>query len=123
VSANRRTGTTLLEVLVALAILGTSGAAAASLAGDAVRTIRTVRRSELEIRRANAFMNAVSLWPAEDLNRRLGVRRQGPWRLHIDRRSDSLYEVTLSDSTSGRILLGTTLYRRAGVSERVDDAH
>ena len=57
----------------------------------------------------------MSLWPREDLDRRLGERAQGPWRLTITRPAPTLYVVSLADSASGGAagaeLLTTTLYR------------
>jgi type II secretory pathway pseudopilin PulG len=106
-----RPGVALLEVLVALAILGTVGAAVAALAVDAADAMRRARDADTEMRRASAFFDAVALWPREDLELRLGTRRQGPWRLRVDRPGPSLYTVELADSAGARVLLRSALFR------------
>jgi type II secretory pathway pseudopilin PulG len=109
--ASRRTGAVLLEVLVALVILATVGGAAVTLASESARAIVRAREAEAEMRRANAFLESVALWPREDLDRRLGSRRQGQWRLRIDRPAPTLFIVALTDSVERRELLRTALFR------------
>jgi type II secretory pathway pseudopilin PulG len=101
----------LLEVLVALTILATAAASVVAFANDAARTVRRAGEAESEMRRASAFLDAVALWPREDLDRHLGERPEGPWRLHITRLTTTLYAVVLTDSTSARELLRTAVYR------------
>jgi hypothetical protein len=59
------------------------------------------------------LLGVVSLWPREDLDRRLGVRRQGMWLLEIKRESSSLYAVTVRDTATRVSVVGTALYRGA----------
>jgi type II secretory pathway pseudopilin PulG len=102
---------TLLEVLVALAILGTAGLATVTLATESWRAVRAAREADRSFREASAFFDAVALWPREDLDRHLGDRAQGPWRMHVDRPLPTLYVVTLADSSGRDTLLVTSLYR------------
>jgi hypothetical protein len=104
----------LLEVVVALTILATGGAAMIALSSQSIDSLRRATAAERETERASAFFDAVALWPREDLDRHLGDRPQGPWRLIIERPLPTLYTVTLSDSTGGRTLLTTALYRAEG---------
>jgi type II secretory pathway component PulJ len=106
-----RLGAALFEVLVALTILATAAASVVGFANDAARTVRHARDTESEMRRASALLDAVALWPREDLDRHLGERHEGPWRLHITRLTTTLYWVVLTDSTSARELLRTAVYR------------
>ncbi len=106
-----RAGAALLEVLVALALLVTAGTALIALAAQSAAAVKRARDADAEMRRANAFFEVVSLWPREDLDRRLGDRAQGPWRLRIDRPAPTLYVAILSDSASHRELLHTALFR------------
>lgn len=106
-----RAGAALLEVMVALAILAVAGVAAVAATGESVRGAARLRESEREIREASAFLDAVALWPREDLDRRLGDRAQGRWRLRISRPSPTVYEIALSDSTGTDVLLESALYR------------
>jgi len=110
-----RVGAVLMEVLVALTVLAFAGVGAVSLASQSARAIADARRADVDARAAAAFLEKVSLWPREDLDRHLGVTAQGAWRLRTARPSSVLYRVTLTDSL-GRELLHTTLYRP-------DDAH
>jgi type II secretory pathway pseudopilin PulG len=100
-----------MEVLIALAILGTAGAGVAALAIGASDTVRHAQRADDEIRRASAFLDAVSLWPREDLDRHLGDRPQGEWRMTVEHPVPSLYTVTLADSNGTQELLRTALFR------------
>ena len=107
----RRAGMTLLEVLMALTILGTGAMAVAGLASQSWRTVQSARRADQAMLEASSFLDAVALWPREDLDQRLGERRQDPWRLRIDRVSPTLYLVTLVDSSGRDTLLVTSLFR------------
>ena len=106
-----RPGVVLLEVLVALAILGAVGAATAALAVQASESVRRAQRADDEIRRASALLEAVALWPREDLDRHLGVRSQGEWRMEIGHPAPPLYTVAVLDSAGAQELLRTALYR------------
>lgn len=105
-------GAVLLEVIVALALLATAGLAAVSMAAEAAGAVSRAATAEVEMRQAARLMDAVSLWPREDLDRRLGDRRQGPFILRIARPADELYTAALADSSTGRVLLATSLFRR-----------
>jgi type II secretory pathway pseudopilin PulG len=105
-------GAALLEVVVATLVLAVAGLAGTLSVGEALRAAARARAADAEARRADAFMDAVALWTREDLDRRLGDRAQGPWRLIIDRPEPELYQVALTDSTAARrLLLSTSLFR------------
>lgn len=107
----RRAGAVLLEAIIAMAILGIAGAAAAELVVQSSAAIASAERADREMRQASAFLADVALWPREDLDRHLGSRAEGAWRLRIDRPWPTLYTATLTDSTSGALLVSTALYR------------
>lgn len=107
----KRTGVVLLEVLVALVILGTVGAAVSVLATGAGASAYRSRVTQEEMERASGFLDAVALWTREDLDRHLGDRPNGAWRLEVQREHPILYVVTLTDSSRARVLLRTALYR------------
>ncbi len=115
-----RVGAALLEALVAITILATAGIAMVALADESLRAIDRARSGEIALRHANAFLEAVALWPREDLDRHLGRRPEGPWLLAVERAFPTLYIVTLTDS-SDRIgahpLLATALYRPEATHE------
>jgi type II secretory pathway pseudopilin PulG len=101
----------LLEVIVALVILAMAGISAIGLVQQAQRSVDTARSADADMRSASAFFDAVSLWPREDLDRRLGSRRQGRWMLSVDRPARTLYRVALFDSTGQHRILETAVFR------------
>lgn len=109
---NRR-GMTLVEVTVAIAILGIGGVAYLAVVSTSLRRVEAARQQEQSFAAAAALLAAASLWPREDLDRRLGDRPQGPWRLVIERESPKLYSVAIRDTATGSTLLSTSLYREA----------
>lgn len=109
--ARTRSGVVLLEVLVALTILGTAGAALAAMAVAANDAVRRAQQLDDDVRRASALLEAVALWPREDLDRHLGARPQGEWTLEVQRPMPTLYTLAIADSGGGRSLLRTALYR------------
>jgi type II secretory pathway pseudopilin PulG len=106
-----RTGAVLLEVIVALTILSVTGASLAILAATSADAVRHANQATRDVQRASAFLSAVALWPRADLDRHLGDRAEGPWRLRIDRPLPTLYTVTLADSGAHAPLLRTALFR------------
>ena len=106
-----RPGVTLLEVVIAIAIIGIAGIGAVTLVAESWRAVGTTREVERSLRDASAFLEAVALWPREDLDRHLGARAQGPWTMHVDRAAPTLYTVALADSAGGPPLVVTVLFR------------
>ena len=107
----RRRGAALLEVLVALVIITTAGASVAALASETARAVSHARDSELEIERARDFFEQVTLWPRDDLDRHLGTREQGLWRLDVEHIATALYSLVLTDSSGSHALLRTVVFR------------
>ena len=109
--SDARRGVALLEALVALALLGSVGSAAAWSAAESLRAVRRTHQREGEQRAAAQLLSAVSLWPRADLDRHLGRRAEGPWRMYIERPAPTIYTVTLTDTTGGVTVLQTAFYR------------
>ena len=113
----RRRGFLLLEAIVALSVMAIVGVAMLALISDSTHRVWSARERNVEIMRANALLEAIALWPVEDLDRHLGDHAQGELRLRIERRRVNLYDVVLTEGGSGRQLLVTALYReRANVA-------
>jgi len=104
-------GAVLLEALVALAVLATLVSAAAWTASESMRAVGRAHETEARVRLAARLLTAASLWQREDLDRHLGSRPQGPLRMRIDRPRPTLYDVSLSDGATGKVLLRTSLFR------------
>jgi hypothetical protein len=89
-----------------------AGLSIVMFATESGRTLVHMRDNEREMRRASALLDAVALWPRRDLDRHLGDRRQGPWRMQVQRITETLYTVVITDSIERREILRTALYRR-----------
>jgi type II secretory pathway pseudopilin PulG len=109
----RRDGAVLLEAIVALAVLGTIASGSVLLTAESVRAVNRVHAREAGVRGAQRLLDAVSLWPREDLDRHLGSTAQGPWRLYVDRVSNTLYEVAIVDTATDARILRTAVFRHA----------
>ena len=105
----KRAGSTLLECMVALSILGLAGVAAVQAVRESAHAVATSRLADKEIAQASAFLDYVALWSPSELDLRLGTHVQGRWRLRIDHVS-ATYHVVLQDSSGRRNLIGTALY-------------
>jgi type II secretory pathway pseudopilin PulG len=103
-------GASLLEAVVALAILGVAGSALATEVWQSLATVRRLHDAEERVLGASRFLEAVSLWPEADLDRHLGDRRNGPWQLVILRGNGGVYDVAIADS-NGAPLLSTAIHR------------
>lgn len=108
----RRAGAVLLEALLALGIIATAGVALLRVTESASRAVLQAQHTDNEVAKASAFLDAVSLWSVADLDRHLGVRAQGDWRMRVERDGDT-YHVSVLDSARRHMLLETTLYRHA----------
>lgn len=106
-----RSGAVLLEAIVAMTIVLVAGTAGVTLVAESAGAVRRAREADAEARAASRLMDAVSLWTRDDLDRRLGSRPQGSWRLVIDRPAPELYDLALTDSAGRRIILRTSLFR------------
>jgi type II secretory pathway pseudopilin PulG len=109
--AGARRGVALLEALVALVIIAITGAVISALVIESATATERSRVAEVDLRRARAFFEAVTLWPREDLDRHLGDHQQGSWRLRVDRVTPLVYSLALTDSSRTRVLLSTAVYR------------
>lgn len=106
-----RTGLVLLESLLAMAIVGTVCLGLLSVFREGTHSLALLNDRQRQLRDAERFFTAVSLWPREDLERRLGSRQQGPYLLTITGSTHVLFDVELADARTRATLLTTTLYR------------
>lgn len=88
-------GFTLVEVLVALFILGAAGMAILSTTGHAMGSVHGFAERERRMWDQDRLMSAYTLLDHRDLERRLGTRIEGPYDVRIDRLDINVYQISL----------------------------
>lgn len=106
-------GVALLEVLVALAILGGAGAALVATLAAGMRARHEITQREKETKAADRILAATSLLSRNDLDRRLGRHGAGEMLVEIQRPNPDLYRLSVSPLSRPKVdLLVTVVYRR-----------
>lgn len=113
VRARRRRGVALLEVLVGLTLLATSGVTLLTLLVQSSGSVELHHRRDVETRAASAALDAIAIWPREQLDARVGRSQRGPWTVEITLLTPTLYRVTIEHPLTGQVVLRTILYRQA----------
>jgi prepilin-type N-terminal cleavage/methylation domain-containing protein len=108
VSSHR--GFALIEVLVALAILGIAGLALVDVASQSLVTLDRARGTEQRVADEDRLLAAYTLLNRRDLGARVGWRRVGSYDVVIDRLDFSLFRVTIGPADAGPDLV-TVIYR------------
>jgi type II secretory pathway pseudopilin PulG len=94
VSGSER-GIALLEVLVAVMILGITGVSFLELVTAGTRAVGVARERERVMADEERLMAAYTLLSHSDLDRRLGQRQVGPYLVRVQRPERSLYRIAL----------------------------
>jgi prepilin-type N-terminal cleavage/methylation domain-containing protein len=103
-------GFALLEVLVALAILGTAGLAVVELAAQGTRAVTHALEVERRVADEDRLLRAYSLLNRRDLGQRVGLARVGPYAVRVERLDFALFRIALG-AADGPVDLETILYR------------
>ena len=111
-----RKGSTFIEVLLSLVLLAISGTALVTLLGQTAHALRSVRESENQTRAAGLEVSALAQLDRAALIARVGRTRPRGWTIQIDRTAPDLFDVRVSPSDLGLVLIQTTLYRADSVS-------
>jgi len=106
-----REGLTLIEVLVALTILGLASVACAGLSAQGMETVVRTHDVDAETQRASAVLDRVAHLPSSQLRARLGRTVYKGFLIDLSPAGASVLDVTVSDST-GRVLLSTSVQLR-----------
>lgn len=88
-------GAVLIEVLVAVAILGFAGLALVELVSAGTRATTAARVRERELADEERLLAAWSLLSRRDLDQRLGRREVGPYVVEVQRPERALYRIAL----------------------------
>ena len=113
----RSSGTALLEVLAALAILGTAGLSLVALVHQSVRSQAEAARAERVLDEADRVLSAVTLLAADDLDRRLGSHPVGEFVVDVQRPRRFLYRIAVAEAAATDRSMLVTVVFRAGASE------
>ena len=106
-------GVALLEVLVALVILATAAIALLELVDAGTRAVAEARVRERELVDEDRLLSAYTLLARSDLDRRLGIRDVGPYRVNVQRPEPTLYRVALSRKQASEVEdLVTVVFRQ-----------
>lgn len=105
-------GVALLEVLVAVAMLGVAGIGLLELVGAGTRAVAAARVRERELADQERLLAAYTLLARADLDRRLGRREVGPYFADVQRPERTLYRIALVRKTAPDIEdVVTVVYR------------
>ncbi len=108
---NRR-GIALLEVLVALAILGTAGLALVTLESAALGAQRDARAREHALAAEERVLAAMTLLKREEFDRRLGRHPVGEFLVEVERPERTLYRIAIGPADAPPMEdLVTVVYR------------
>ncbi|HZH42407.1 MAG TPA: hypothetical protein VFD85_15440 [Gemmatimonadales bacterium] len=112
-------GVVLLEVLVAIAILGAAGLSLVSLVQEGLIGAGRAAARERELVAEERVLGAFTLLNREDLDVRLGHHPVGEFVVDVERPERTLYRVALSRATAPDVEdLVTVVYRAEPVDAR-----
>lgn len=91
----RERGVALLEVLVAVLILGVAGLALVELIAGGTRAVAGARDRERELADEERLLAAWTLLRREELDQRIGERAVGPYVMRVQRPERGLYRIAV----------------------------
>lgn len=103
-------GFALLEVLVALAVLGMAGLGFVELTAQGTRAVTHALEMERRVADEDRLLTAYALLNRRDLGRRVGLARVGRYDVRVERLDFALFRVTMG-AAGGPVDLETILYR------------
>jgi len=108
----RERGVALLDVLIALAILGSAGLSLTALLRQSVQAQAAARQAEVTMDAADRVLAAMTLLGRSDLDLRLGRHVVGEFSVEVMRPERILYRIAVADvDAPGRPLLVTVVHR------------
>ncbi len=107
----RRSGSAIIEALIATVMLATAGVALITLLGQTEHSMRSVRTSERITREASDRLERLVLLSRSDLVAREGRTSFAGWTLVVTAVGSSLFDVSVAPTDTSAPLLVTTIYR------------
>lgn len=107
----RRPGSALLDVVIALVVLGLGGAAMITLLGQTSHSVRAVRKTEREVRRASDELGRFVLYDRARVMAMVGRSWVHGWSIEVAQATPDLFDVSIAESDTSAVLLRTSVYR------------
>lgn len=108
-----RRGVALLEVLVALVVLGFAGLALVEVAAQGLRALGHAQAVERRVADEDRLLAAYTLLDRRDLGQRAGLHRVGPYDVRVDRLDFTLFRIAVGPAGEPADL-ATVVYRPGG---------
>jgi len=109
---NGERGATLLEAMVAVAILAAAGISLVAALDAGVRSEQEARRRERSLLAAERVLTATALLTRDDLDRRLGHHPVGEFIVEVQRPDPTLYRIAIAEGRTPEVeALVTVVYR------------
>lgn len=106
-----RPGVVLLDLILGTTLLVIAGIGFVTLIGQHFETARQLRMRELELIRASEILERMAgTWSASDFVAGVGNARRGGFDISIRYVAPNLYDVIVTDTLVGVMLLRTTMY-------------
>jgi len=112
-STRCRSGSALLEVMLAVVLLATSGTALITLLGQSAHSLRRVRQTELEAQRASDELGRFVTYDRTQILASVGQSVSRGWLVSVAQSAPELFEVVIADTITRAAILRTTVYRPA----------
>lgn len=112
-STRCRSGSALLEVMLAVVLLATSGTALITLLGQSAHSLRRVRQTELEAQRASDELGRFVTYDRTQILASVGQSVSRGWLVSVAQSAPELFEVVIADTITRVAILRTTVYRPA----------
>lgn len=107
-----RAGVALLEAIIALAVLGSAGLSLIAILRQAVMAQVGSQQAEQVLMNADRVLAATTLLTRVDLERRIGTRKVGEFRIEVSRPEPTLFRIALTEVRApDRLLLVTVIHR------------
>jgi type II secretory pathway pseudopilin PulG len=115
---NGKAGSTLLESIVALAILAGAGTSLVGALAASIRSEHELQRREITVRAAHRVLTAMSLLTREELEQRIGRHRVGEFLAQVERPEPTLYRISIAEPQAPEVEnLVTVVYRPAAPTQ------
>jgi Tfp pilus assembly protein PilV len=106
-----RRGVALLDVVIALVVLGLSGVAFVNLLGQTSHSMRSIRNTERLTRRASDELGRFVIYDRAQLIAMSGRSVSRGWMITVEQIAPALFDVAIASVDNSTPLLETTLYR------------